>query len=43
MYEVLNCGLFFVMGRGWGDSFNFYFLEMTVLDSVCVYAYFIQP
>ena len=42
MYEVLNCGLFFVVGRGpgGGDSFNLHFLKMTDLDSLCVHILF---
>lgn len=44
MYEVLNCGLFFVVGRGLGGGrFNFHFLKRTDLDSLCACAYFIQP
>lgn len=43
MYEVLNCGL--CCGEGLGGWFDFHFLNMTDLDSVCVCvcAYFIQP
>lgn len=40
MYEVFNCGLFFVVGRGRGDSFNFHFLKANRLGfclCVCIF------
>lgn len=40
MYDVLNCGLFFVVGRELGHSFNFHFLKMTDLSFVRVCTFY---